>query len=54
MNERAALPKLLLSIESSCDETAAAIVSQNAEVWSDGTNWFADIQYDADDSMTLS
>ena len=35
MNERAALPKLLLSIESSCDETAAAIVSQDAEVWSD-------------------
>ena len=25
-----------------------------AEVWSDGTNWFADIQYDADDSITLS
>ena len=25
-----------------------------AEIWSDGTNWFADIQYDADDSITLS
>ena len=31
-----------------------ATAGDNAEVWSDGTNWFADIQYDADDSMTLS
>ena len=25
-----------------------------AEVWSDGTNWFADIVYDADGAVTLS
>mgnify|MGYP001450987450 FL=1 len=31
-----------------------ATAGDMAEVWSDGTNWFADIQYDADGSITLT
>ena len=33
---------------------AKATAGDMAEVWSDGTNWFADIQYDADASITLT
>ena len=31
-----------------------ATAGDMAEVWSDGTNWFADIVYDADGSITLT
>ena len=31
-----------------------ATAGDMAEVWSDGTNWFADIIYDADGSITLT
>ena len=31
-----------------------ATAGDMAEIWSDGTNWFADIQYDADASITLT
>ena len=31
-----------------------ATAGDNAEVWSDGTNWFADIKFDAQAAMTLS
>ena len=30
-----------------------ATAGDMAEVWSDGTNWFADIVYDADGAVTL-
>ena len=31
-----------------------ATAGDMAEVWCDGTNWFADIQYDADGAVTLA
>jgi len=31
-----------------------ATAGDYAELWCDGTNWFADIVYDADDSITLA